>query len=106
MREILGFFSDWSTPQQHNVPQNFRWTLTDKTKDDVVIYTDKEMMNPNKIGKVKIGVMYEPIELNQGVHEWVKRNYNQFDYIFTWDRELAKLSDKFIFTVFGISWLH
>lgn len=105
MREILGFFSDWSTPLQHNDAPSFRWNLTDMSLDDVVFYTDKKMMMPNKIGNIKVGIIYEPTEINQEVHSWIRQNYDQMDYIFTWDKELCKVSPKFIFMVYGIAWI-
>lgn len=105
MKKILGFFSDWSTPYQHNDPKSFQWSLDDMSLTDVVFYTDKKMFMQNKIGKIKVGIIYEPTELNQEVYNWVKHNYKEMDYIFTWDKELAKQIPNAIFMVYGISWI-
>ena len=105
MRKILGFFSDWSTPYQHNDPKNFICELKDTSLNDVVIYTDKKMMEPNKIGHHKIGIIYEPKEINEAVHAYAKRYFHEFRYIFTWDKELAKCAHNFIYMPYGISWI-
>lgn len=105
MRELLGFFSDASTPFQHNPTKKFNWTLTDMSKDDVVIYTDRKMLMPNKIGKKKIGIIYEPVEINQEVHNYIRTRHHEFDYIFTWDRELSKVAPNFIFMPYGTAWI-
>lgn len=106
MRKLLGFFSDWSTPFQHNDPKNFVWSQDDMSLTDVVFYTDKKMMMPNKIGRVKVGMVYEPREINQEVHNWVKRHHHEMDYIFTWDKELAAQIPNAIYMVYGVSWLN
>lgn len=104
MREFLIFCSDPSG-FYYNPIQNFRWTTTDYSKDDVVFYTDRMMLMTPKIGKVKIGWVFEPEQLNLEVYNYIKSNYKEFDYIFTWDKRLCRIDDRIQFIPYTTSWI-
>jgi len=104
MREILIFCSDPSG-LYHNPIKEFKWTTTNYKKDDVVVYTDKMIMRKDKIGKIKIAWIFEPPEINPQVYDYIKKNYIEFDYIFTWVKELLSIDDRFKFTTYGTSWI-
>lgn len=119
MREILIYdrfmVGKTSTSYGINDPLHFRWVhledqfgqpyLIDTVPHDICVYTEHMIHMPDKIGKVKIGWMIEPEEYIPGAYEWIKENYDEFDYIFTWNKELLSISKKFIFLNPGGSWI-
>lgn len=106
MREIPIFCSDPSGFYHNNVKE-FKWTTTNFSDDSVVVYTDKMIMKPNKIGKVKIAWIFEPEEINPSVYQYIRKNYYEFDYIFTWVKDLLTIDPKkFHYICYGTSWIH
>jgi len=119
MRDILIFdkfmIGKLSSTYGITTPLQLRWVHADEkyghpdarytTPTDVVFYSDRCVWQSDKIGKVKIGWLIEPSEYEPRVHAWIKDNYNQFDYVFTWNEELLKLSPKFKQYTTGNSWI-
>jgi hypothetical protein len=100
-----------------NLPLKFKWAfcldhprygnpkLINEVSHDVVFYTDECIWLPNKIGKIKVAWMLEPPEYSPQTFEWISINYKEFDYVFTWDKELLKIDKRFIFYPPGNSWV-
>jgi hypothetical protein len=96
-------------------PLNFKWAHADdkygdpsfvhRVPNDVVIYTDMQIMRQPKIGKVKIAWLLEPPEYEPKKYEYIKQNYREFDYIFTWDKNLLEIDSRFILYTTGNSWI-
>jgi hypothetical protein len=82
------------------------WDRNISLKDDLVIFTDNQMMSAHHFTGKKIGIIIEPKAINEKIYEWVKDNFTQFDKILTYDKELLKISDKFKFYPHGGCWVY
>lgn len=104
-----------STTYGINLPLNHQWVnledqygnpeLINTGRSDVVVYTDHCIQFPDKIGKTKIGWLLEPEEYFPWSYAWVRENYKEMDYIFTWKKELLSIDSRFIFLKPGNSWI-
>ncbi len=93
----------YSTLQESTL---FKWLRTEEIKDICVI-TDSMLFNVDSYkDKVKIAWLIEPRAIRRDVYTFIENNFNKFDYIFTFDEKLLKLSDKFIFYPFGGCWIN
>lgn len=59
----------------------------------------------NKNYKV-YGWLIEPPSINRKSYIFIRENYQHFEKIFTWSKELLDLSDKFHFIPFGGCWIN
>lgn len=59
----------------------------------------------NKNYKV-YGWLIEPPSINNSSYKFIRENYQHFEKIFTWRKELLDLSDKFHFIPFGGCWIN
>ena len=119
MRNILifdrHFAGKHSSTYGINLPLNFRWLNAEEqfgnpdyaniASKEIVVYTDHCLTWPDKIGKIKIGWLIEPEEYIPDLYQYIKENYDQFDYIFTWNKELLFVDRRFIFLEPGNSWM-
>lgn len=119
MREILifdrHFAGKHSSTYDINLPLHFRWVNAEEqfgdpqyaetASKDFVIYTDHCLTFPDKIGKVKIAWVIEPEEYIPELYEYIRHNHDEFDYVFTWNKELLQTHKKFIFLEPGNSWM-
>lgn len=88
-----------------NRPLNMKWDRTPYSIDDTVIFTDKNLKSVNPNIKTKIAWLLESPEITKDSYNWMKSNYNNFEYVFTFDRELLEMSDKFIMCPIGGCWI-
>jgi hypothetical protein len=76
------------------------------TENDIVILTEthlhEALSNPSKR---KIALLVEPPAVSGYAYEYIKENYDLFEYIFTFDDSLLPLSKKFISYTWGTPWL-
>lgn len=104
-----------STSYGMNLPLNFRWVnaegqygdpeLANLAPKDVVVYTDHCIQYSHKIGKKKIAWLIEPEEYFPWSYAWIKENYHEFDYVFTWRKDLLSWDKRFQFLKPGNSWI-
>lgn len=86
--------------------KHFKWLRTNEIKELCVI-TDSMLYNVDSYKeKIKIAWLIEPRAIRNDIYEFIKNNYNKFDYILTFDDELLNISDKFIFYPFGGCWIN
>lgn len=119
MRDILIYdaYMVGTTSSTYGVvnPLDFKWvhahekygnpTAKYNTPTDVVFYTDRCIWMSDKIGKTKIAWLLEPQEFEPKVFNYILKNYNEFDYVFTWDKRLLELNSKFRLYTTGNSWI-
>lgn len=93
---------------EHFPTDKFIWNRDRNTykPDEVIVFTDAELINATKFLNPKIGLILEPISIRPEIYSWIKENYHIFDYIFTFDQDLIKLNPhKFIFYPYGTTWI-
>lgn len=56
----------------------------------------------------KVALIIEPPAINPASYEWIKNpsNYNKFEHVLTYCKDLLSVSPKFKFYVFGGCWIH
>jgi hypothetical protein len=98
-------FSHARTSTDIQISKYIVWDRNVSLSDDLIIFTDNQMMIAhNYVGK-KIGIIMEPKVINERIYEWVKDNFTQFDKILTYDKELLEISDKFKFYPHSGCWI-
>jgi len=89
-----------------SVPRSIEWVKGNHTSP-ISIHIDHAVMNtPTDKSKKNYGWLAEARTINPGVYEWCSNNIpyleDNFELIFTHDRSLLKLSDKFKFTICNV----
>jgi len=90
-------FSHAKTSTDIQLSKYIIWDRNISLNDDLVIFTDNQMMSAHNYTGKKIGIIMEPKVINGVIHEWVRNNFELFDKILTYDKELLDISDKFKF---------
>jgi hypothetical protein len=94
------FSSSW-----YNKPKNFEWTRD--YNQEYLILTDDDIFNVDIYeNKNMYAWLLESPSIKKQSYNFIKDNYNKFEKIFTFDKNLIKLSDKFIFIPIGGCWLN
>lgn len=103
-----------STSYDVNIPLNHRWIhsstnhyneIAHLVSRDCVVYTDDCIMMHEKVGKRRVAWMLEPMEYAPIYFNYIKKSYQQFDIVFTWDKRLLDISDRFMFYPPANSWI-
>jgi hypothetical protein len=73
---------------------------------DHLFFTDESIFGVNHFkNKKKFAWLIESPELKQNSYDFIEVNYNLFDKIFTFDKHLLDISDKFVFVPIGGCWI-
>jgi hypothetical protein len=83
------------TASMGKIPQKIEWTKDDQPCD-ISVFTETHLSAAKEVdSKIKIAWLVESAEINPwAVHE-IKKVEEDFDYIFTHNKELVNLSDKY-----------
>lgn len=88
----------------YNRPEFFEWDRN--YSDEHVIITDNMLTSVDSItSKKKYAWLVESPMITPNAYEYIRNNYNKFDLIFTFDKNLLSLSDKFILLPIGGCWI-
>lgn len=98
------FFSE-RYPERPN--DYFKWVWDRVPVDsDITVFSDcfiREVETSRS--RVKIAWLIEPPVINSFLYDYVEKNYNLFDMLFTFDERLLGLSPKFKFCPYGTTWI-
>jgi hypothetical protein len=98
-------FNHAKSSSWHNEPKLFEWVR--KYDENHLVITDfslhhvDEHTNPKKYA----WLLESPV-ISPNAYEYIRKNYNKFDLIFTFSKELLSISDKFILTPLGGCWIN
>ena len=81
-----------------------QWTKN-RFNNDIMFYTDMNLTNVSKTVKTNIAWIVESPEITKGAYTWIRNNYDKFDYVLTFDKQLLEISDKFILNNIGECWI-
>lgn len=96
-------FSHSISSSYYNKPKNFDW-VRENYQDDIVVITD--LKNFSKYpGKKVYGWLIEPPNLSYDQYDFAYKNYNKFEKIFTYDKNLLDVSDIFELLPIGGCWI-
>lgn len=88
----------------YNKPKEFSWVRDGLENSDSIIVTDVTTID-NFTNKKVYGWLIEPPELTPSYYQFVVENYDRFENIFTYDKRLLEVSDKFVFLPIGGCWI-
>lgn len=88
------------------LPTHFSWYTGQDIVSKVCVFTESCMhLVDNVSEQFKVAILLEPPSINSDSYQWIKINYDKFTHIFTHQRFLLELSDKFILYEFGGCWI-
>lgn len=95
----------YSTDNQES--EYIDWCRNDDIKSDIIFYTDNSIRyaKENNNNSKKYGWLIESPLVTKSAYSWIKNNYEIFENIFTHNKELLELSDKFKFSPTGGCWI-
>jgi hypothetical protein len=97
-------FNHAKSSSWYNDPELFDWVR--KYDEDHLVFTDKTLSQVDNFhNKKKYAWLLESPEITPFAYNFIKENYNKFDLIFTFSKELLELSDKFILIPYGGCWI-
>jgi len=102
--DVLFAHDFYSTCFQKSKYINWDRTPVEDT-DELVVYTDHSIRKVNSKVKTKIAWLLESPAVTENEHRWMKYGYAQFDLIFTHNKELLQLNDKFKYVPTGGCWI-
>ena len=89
-----------------NKPTYFDWNRN-LIGDDICFYTDVNLVEVSNDFRFNIGWLIEPPVIADNVaYSWIKNNYDLFDMILTYDKELLSISEKFKLCPIGGCWIN
>jgi len=97
-------FSHAPSSSWYNIPLNFDWVRNEDDETDEIILTDLFLVD-KYLRKKKYGWLIEPPELTPNLYSFAISNYEKFTKIFTYDKNLLSLSDKFELLPIGGCWI-
>jgi len=97
-------FSHAPSSSWYNEPTNFEWCRS--IDDDVKEIVTTNLFSVDKYPEKKVyGWLIEPPEYVSSSYNFAKENYDKFEKIFTYDKELLNISEKFEFLPIGGCWI-
>ena len=98
------FFSHSTSATWYHTPKNFLWDRNLNQPFEKILITN--LSNIDRYNNKKVyGWIIEPPEIFSSNYDFAKQNYNRFEKIFTYDKNLLDISDKFEFLPIGGCWL-
>jgi hypothetical protein len=98
-------FSHSYSSSWYNKPKKFVWSREISSDCNLMVFTKLETIENFPKIKKKIGWIIEPPSIELSQYNFAKNNLNLFELIFTYDKKLLDLSDKFIFIPIGGCWI-
>jgi hypothetical protein len=97
-------FSHAHSSSWYNKPTEFKW-VRDKIGDHIVMTDTTLKFVDNINGVKKFAWLLESPAITPHAYEYIKDNFEKFDKIFTFDKELLNLSEKFVLVPIGGCWI-
>jgi len=98
-------FADVKSSSYTNEPKYIQW-YRGNDYHEISFFTDMDLFKVDESdSKIKIAWLIEPKSIFPQSYDFVKVNYNKFDKILTYDKDLLALNNKFVFYPHGGSWI-
>ena len=81
------------------------WDRNVSEFEEVVFYTDDDLLKPQSGHRKKIAWLSEPICKQPYIYNWISQNHHLYDYVLTNEKELLDMGEKFIFYAQASSWV-
>lgn len=100
---IDSVFSHAYTSSWYNKSKKFDWV---REINSTLIFTDNDIeLEFNYPNSKKFAWLIESPEINPGIYNYIKENHSNFEKVFTFDKQLLDLSDKFFLIPIGGCWI-
>lgn len=89
-------------------PKKVKIVKNKKEYDGITIITDKYIVrgiSKDIKSKIKIAWLWEPQVVHNELYKVIKKVYKDYDYIFTHNEDVLKLSDKCFCVPVGMTWI-
>lgn len=97
-------FSHAKSSSWYNEPKKFDWERN--SDSNTLIFTDLSLFSSHNYDvQKKYAWLLESPEITPSSYEYIKNNFNLFDGIFTFDKELLSMDNKFTFVPCGGCWI-
>ncbi len=97
-------FQHTKSSSWYNEPDLFEWVR--KYDENHLVLTDHSLMNADIFSNnKKYAWLLESPEITPFAYDYIKKNYDKFDLIFTFSKKLLELSDKFVLLPYGGCWI-
>jgi hypothetical protein len=97
-------FSHAKSSSWYNEPELFEWV--GKYDENHLVFTDFSLRHVDHFkNSKKYGWLLESPEITPFAYDFIRKNYDKFDLIFTFDKSLLELSDKFVLVPYGGCWI-
>jgi len=74
--------------------------------NDLTVFTDSHLEEaPSNPSKRKVAILIEPPVISGYAYEYIRKHYDIFEFIFTFDESLLSISSKFIPYFWGTPWI-
>jgi len=81
------------------------WDRDVSEEEDVVFYTDDDILKPQPNHRVRVAWLSEPYCKQPFIYNWVAQNHHQYDYILTNEKLLLDIGEKFLFYPLCGNWI-
>jgi hypothetical protein len=99
------YFIHSTSSSWYHTPKKFVWDRNTNQEFDEIVITDLYSVNKYPHKKV-YGWILEPPIISEGDYTFAKINYDRFEKIFTYDKELLQLNSKFVLLPIGGCWIN
>ena len=97
-------FSHVQSSSWYNEPELFEWVR--KYDENHLVFTDFSLHHVDNFNNSKkYAWLLESPEITPFAYNFIRENYDKFDLIFTFDKSLIELSEKFILVPYGGCWI-
>ena len=78
---------------------------SDVETDELLLITDNSLNKVDTYNGVKVAMLVEPLIISPASYEWIRKNYNKFYKVLTFDKDLLSLGENFEFYPHGGCWI-
>jgi len=97
-------FSHAKSSSWYNEPELFEWV--GKYDENHLVFTDFSLRHVDHFNNSKkYGWLLESPEITPFAYNFIRENYDKFNLIFTFDKTLLELSEKFVLVPYGGCWI-
>lgn len=97
--------SDFTTDYQKSNFIEWDRNLQNISSDELIFITDNCIINSSSLNGRKVGLLFEPREINPHIYSYVTNNTVDLEKILTYDKDLLDYSEKFEFYPHGGCWI-
>jgi hypothetical protein len=97
-------FNHAKSSSWYNEPELFEWVR--KYDENHLVFTDFSLHHVDHFNNPKkYAWLLESPEITPNAYQYIAKNYDKFDMVFTFSKDLLEISDKFVLIPYGGCWI-